>query len=151
MKQFLSSYKVYPFKHTISKFENFRVKINHTFQRANFIATHTRNGRFNIIHFFPLFLFFSQESLKHHARHRARLPTKFWVAVAFLVVGFHLYLAKIIYSECFKEKENVRSKIYMSWLLLDVLLLQDICCAFGIVQLTSGQGKHNWYEVIQEH
>lgn len=55
-----------------------------------------------------------EESLKHHARHRARLPTKFWVAVAFLVVGFHLYLAKIIYSECFKEKENVRSKIYMS-------------------------------------
>ncbi|XP_068704275.1 uncharacterized protein KIAA2013 homolog [Montipora foliosa] len=55
-----------------------------------------------------------EESLKNHARHRSRLPTKFWVTIAFLIIGFHLYLAKIIYSECFKEKESVRSKIYMS-------------------------------------
>lgn len=56
-----------------------------------------------------------EESLKsHHVRHRSGLPPKFWVTIAFLIVGFHLYLAKLIYSECFKEKDIVRSKIYMS-------------------------------------
>ena len=59
---------------------------------------------------------FSTESLKnHHIHHRSGLPAKFWVTIAFLIVGFHLYLAKLIYSECFKEKDIVRSKIYMSW------------------------------------
>lgn len=114
MKQFLGSYNIYPFKHTISKFENVRVKINHTFQRANFIANTHEMGVLISLIFSHLFRFLSLESLKHRARHRARLPTKFWVTVAFLIVAFHLYLAKIIYSECFKEKENVRSKIYMS-------------------------------------
>jgi len=61
---------------------------------------------------FPLFVL---ESLKnHHIHHRSGLPAKFWVTIAFLIVGFHLYLAKLIYSECFKEKDIVRSKIYMS-------------------------------------
>jgi len=56
-----------------------------------------------------------EESLKnHHIHHRSGLPAKFWVTIAFLIVGFHLYLAKLIYSECFKEKDIVRSKIYMS-------------------------------------
>lgn len=56
-----------------------------------------------------------EESLKnHHVHRRAGLPAKFWVTIAFLIVGFHLYLAKLIYSECFKEKDIVRSKIYMS-------------------------------------
>lgn len=56
-----------------------------------------------------------EESLKnHHVHHRSGLPAKFWVTIAFLIVGFHLYLAKLIYSECFKEKDIVRSKIYMS-------------------------------------
>lgn len=56
-----------------------------------------------------------EESLKnHHVHRRSGLPAKFWVTIAFLIVGFHLYLAKLIYSECFKEKDIVRSKIYMS-------------------------------------
>ncbi|CAH3168237.1 unnamed protein product [Porites lobata] len=56
-----------------------------------------------------------EESLKNrHVHHRSGLPAKFWVTIAFLIVGFHLYLAKLIYSECFKEKDIVRSKIYMS-------------------------------------
>lgn len=60
-------------------------------------------------------VFFFSESLKnHHVHHRSGLPAKFWVTIAFLIVGFHLYLAKLIYSECFKEKDIVRSKIYMS-------------------------------------
>lgn len=64
---------------------------------------------------FALCLVFSTESLKnHHIHHRSGLPAKFWVTIAFLIVGFHLYLAKLIYSECFKEKDIVRSKIYMS-------------------------------------
>lgn len=60
------------------------------------------------------FNFFLESLKNHHVHRRAGLPAKFWVTIAFLIVGFHLYLAKLIYSECFKEKDIVRSKIYMS-------------------------------------
>ena len=62
-----------------------------------------------------MFQFFLESLKNHHVHRRAGLPAKFWVTIAFLIVGFHLYLAKLIYSECFKEKDIVRSKIYMSW------------------------------------
>ncbi|XP_031550288.1 uncharacterized protein KIAA2013 homolog [Actinia tenebrosa] len=54
-----------------------------------------------------------QESLKHHhVFHHVGLPAKFWVSIVFLIVAFHLYLVKLIYSECFKEP--IRSKVYVS-------------------------------------
>lgn len=36
------------------------------------------------------------------------LPATFWVTVAFLIIGFHLYLVKLIYTECHRETRSGR-------------------------------------------
>ncbi|XP_046859129.1 uncharacterized protein KIAA2013 homolog [Xenia sp. Carnegie-2017] len=36
------------------------------------------------------------------------LPATFWAFIAFLIIAFHLYLVKLIYSECYRETRSVR-------------------------------------------
>lgn len=36
------------------------------------------------------------------------LPATFWASVAFLIIGFHLYLVKLIYTECHRETRTGR-------------------------------------------
>jgi hypothetical protein len=54
-----------------------------------------------------IFVFFSDTHFQSRESH-SFLPATFWASVAFLIIGFHLYLVKLIYTECHRETRTGR-------------------------------------------